>query len=236
MMARRVTATFSSREAAERATAALVGMGADRAQISTLARGEPGAAGTMAGHHGADHFVEPAREVGDSGAALTTTDEHDVAQGAAAGAAIGAVAGLAAGLAMLMVPGVGLVTAGGALAWALGGAAGTVAAGAVAGGVYGSLRDIGIEDTHARAYEERVRGGEVLLSAVIPDIDESRVRAALAENGADYVTFADDTAAWKPDAMAGTASASEFPATTAAGYNANDAYNEEDEPIETRRN
>jgi hypothetical protein len=219
-MARRVTATFSNREAAERATAAL--------------RGEPGAAGTATGHHGADHMVEPAREVGDSGAPLTTTDEHEAAQGAAAGAAIGAVAGLAAGLAMLMVPGVGLVTAGGALAWALGGAVGTAAAGAVAGGIYGSLRDIGIEETHARAYEERVHRGDVLLSAVIPDIDESRVRSTLEENGADYVTFSEDTSTWKPGAMAGTTSASDYPSTSTSAYNANADYSEEEESVETR--
>jgi uncharacterized membrane protein len=233
-MARRVTATFGSREAAERGTAALVGMGADRAQMSTLARGEPGAAGDTMGHHGADHLVEPAREVGDSGAPLTTTDEHDAAQGAAAGAAIGAVAGLATGLAMLMVPGIGLVTAGGALAWALGGAIGTAAAGAVAGGVYGSLRDIGIEDVHARTYEERVHRGDVLLSAVIPDMDESTVRATLEENGADYVTFSDDSSTWKPGATPSTATATDYPSKSATAYNANADDIEEEETVETR--
>ena len=203
-MARRVTATFSSRAAADRAAAALVDLGADRDHISTLARGESGTASSTMAHREGDHVVEPAREVGDTGAALTTTDEHDAAHGAATGAAIGAVAGIAAGLASLLVPGFGLVTAGGALAWALGGAVGTAAAGAVAGGVYGGLRDIGIEHEHARTYEERVRGGDVLLTAVIPAIDEGSIRSALQEQGAEYVTYTDDTSSWTPGASAAT--------------------------------
>lgn len=193
-MARRVTATFTDRDAANRAVAALTDMGAQRDHISTLIRGEH--EGAAAVHEHTDDLIEPAREVGDSGAALTTSDEGDAAQGAATGAAIGAVAGLTAGLLSLMVPGFGLVTAGGALAWALGGAAGTAAAGAVAGGVYGSLRDIGIEDTHARHYEERVRGGDVLLTASLPLMEEDRVRAVLEEHGAEHVTFTEDLSSW----------------------------------------
>jgi uncharacterized protein YjbJ (UPF0337 family) len=193
-MARRVTATFTDRDAANRAVAALTDMGAQRDHISTLIRGEHD--GAAAVHEHTDDLIEPAREVGDSGAALTTSDEGDAAQGAATGAAIGAVAGLTAGLLSLMVPGFGLVTAGGALAWALGGAAGTAAAGAVAGGVYGSLRDIGIEDTHARHYEERVRGGDVLLTASLPLMEEDRVRAVLEEHGAEHVTFTEDLSSW----------------------------------------
>jgi len=255
MMAQRVTATFDSREAAERAAAALVDLGADRDHISTLARGESGSAGAGAmGHHEGDHVIEPAREVGDSGAALTTTDEHDATQGAATGAALGAVAGIAAGLASLLVPGFGLVTAGGALAWALGGAAGATAAGAVAGGVYGGLRDIGIEDQHARTYEERVRSGDVLLTAVVPNMDTESIRSVLEEHGAEYVTFADDSSSWTPrasaaasdyrsttgvdsmavsgTAMSGTAadyqmpSSSGLPSTIAADYNSNVARGE----------
>jgi uncharacterized protein YjbJ (UPF0337 family) len=254
MMARRVTATFDSREAAERAAAALVDLGADRDHISTLARGESGTTDTSEmGHREGDHVIEPAREVGDSGAALTTTDEHDATQGAATGAALGAVAGIAAGLASLLGPGFGLVTAGGALAWALGGAAGATAAGAVAGGVYGGLRDIGIEDQHARTYEERVRSGDVLLTAVVPNMDAESIRSVLEEHGAEHVTFADDTSSWTPRAssaasdyrsttedsmaasgaaMSGTAadyrmpSTTGLPSTTVADYNSNVARGE----------
>src|SRR5262249_51815838 len=138
-------------------------------------------------------FVEPAREVGDSGAPLTTAEDEGAATGAATGAALGVVAGLAAGAMALMVPGFGLVMAAGPLAWALGGAAGAAAAGAIAGGVYGSLRNIGIEEPYARGYEERVRSGDVLLTALVPSIAEDRVLDVLAECGAEDVSFADDT-------------------------------------------
>jgi uncharacterized protein YjbJ (UPF0337 family) len=195
-MAERVAAVFHAREAAERAADALEDLGADRGHISMLARGDEGSihSTSPAVHRAHDDIVEPAREVGDSGAPLTTADDDDAAAGAATGAALGAVAGLAAGAIALMVPGFGLILAAGPLAWALGGAAGTVAAGAIAGGVYGGLRDIGIEDTPARGYEERIRGGDVLLTALIPSIAEDQILDVLAEYGAEDVSFADDTA------------------------------------------
>src|SRR5438552_588386 len=132
-MAQRVTAIFNSREAAERAANALVDLGAENEHISMLAPRQEGvvAGEPAAAHRGEHDFVEPAREVGDTGAALTTTDEQDAAKGAATGAAIGAVAGIAAGLAALMVPGFGVIMAAGPLSWAIGGALGTAAAGAV---------------------------------------------------------------------------------------------------------
>jgi hypothetical protein len=138
-MAQRVAAIFGSREAAQRAADALTYLGADREQISMLARGEDGSVSstTGAGTHDGEEMIAPAREVGDSGAALTTTDAEDVAQGAAAGAVLGAIAGVAAGLAVLMVPGFGLVAGAGPLLLGLGGA--SAAAGAVAGGVAGLL-------------------------------------------------------------------------------------------------
>ena len=126
-------------------------------------------------------MVEPAREVGDSGAALTTSEHGDTAKGAA----IGAVAGLAAGLLALTVPGIGLVLAAGPLALA-------IAGGAIAGGVYGSLMDIGIEERHARAYEERIRGGHVLLTALVPGLDQQRVRDVLENYDAEDITFSED--------------------------------------------
>lgn len=179
-MAQRVAAIFDSRAEAERAADALVDMGAERDQISLLAKGEDGgAAQSSTPHAHADGaMVEPAREVGDSGAALTTTDGGDVAHGAT----IGAVAGIAAGLLALMVPGIGLVLAAGPLAMA-------AASGAIAGGVYGGLRDIGINEQHARGYEEHVRSGRVLLTGLLDHAEETPVRAALEEHGGHEITF-----------------------------------------------
>jgi uncharacterized protein (TIGR02271 family) len=182
-MAQRVAAVFQTRDAAERAADALVDLGADRGHISMMARGEEGKVTTSApGRHEGSEVVEPAREVGDSGAALTTSDGGDAAKGAA----IGAVAGLAAGLLALTIPGIGLVLAAGPLAAA-------IAGGAVVGGVYGGLRDIGIEEKHARGYEERIRGGHVLLTALVPEMNQQQVRDVLTEHGAEDISFAEDT-------------------------------------------
>jgi uncharacterized membrane protein len=97
------------------------------------------------------------------------------------------VAGLAAGLLALTVPGIGLVLAAGPLALA-------AASGAIAGGVFGGLKDIGIDEKYARGYEESIRGGRVLLTAVIPATAEGPARAALDLQGAQDVSFGDDTA------------------------------------------
>jgi len=145
-MAQRVAAIFGSREAARRAAEALSNLGADREQISLLARGDEGGVTTTtaAEHHESEEMIAPAREVGDSGAALTTTDAEDAA------------------------------------------------AGAVAGGVYGGLRDLGIEEQYARGYEERIRSGDVLLTAMIPATAEDDVLDVLAEHGAEDVSFAEE--------------------------------------------
>jgi hypothetical protein len=194
-MAQRVAAIFISREAAERAADALVDLGAEWEHVSMLSRGESGGvtASQVERREGED-FVEPAREVGDTGAPITTTDEHEAARGATTGAVVGAGVGIAAGLASLMVPGFGIIMAAGPLAWAIGGAAGATAAGAVAGGVFGGLRDIGIEEKYARTYEERLRGGDVLLTASLPTmVSNDRVLEVLAEHGAEDVSLTQDT-------------------------------------------
>jgi hypothetical protein len=217
-MAYRVAAIFHSRAAAERAADALADLGADRAQISLLARGEQGGLESTPGaeRHEDRELVEPARVVGDSGAPLTTADAEDMAQGTAAGAVVGAVAGVAAGLFSLMVPGFGLITAAGPLAWALGGVTGATAAGAIAGGVLGALKDIGIVPGYGRTYEERLRSGDVLMTAVVPTIREEWVLDALAEHDAEDISFAESA----PPAPAATTTPSELEnaLTTTAAY------------------
>jgi uncharacterized membrane protein len=196
-MAQRVSAIFHNRDAAERAADALVGIGADREHISMLVRGADGkttttptATHTSAVGTGTGEVIEPAREVGDSGAALTTSDKGDAAKGAA----IGAAAGLAAGLLALTLPGIGLVLAAGPLAMAMG-------AGAIAGGVYGGLRDIGIDEKYARGYEKRIHSGDVLMTAVFPmTVSEDRVLDVLSKYDAEDVSFAEDTSAARPSA------------------------------------
>jgi hypothetical protein len=208
-MAQRVAAIFHSRDDAERAAGALADLGADRGEISILARGEnrdvttttPSA--TLTGEafpptslppeaQPHETMVEPARVVGDAGAPLTTTDALETAEGAAVGALAGAFIGLAAATATLTVPGFGLITAAGPLAWAIGGMAGATAGGAIVGGIYGTLRDIGIDERDARTYEERIRTGDVLMTAVVPNtVPEDEILDALSKHDAEDVSFAE---------------------------------------------
>ena len=97
----------------------------------------------------------------------------NVAEGAGAGATTGAVVGALAGLAVAngILPGLGSLFVAGPLAAALGltGAAATTAAGAMtgaaAGGLVGALGGLGVSDTDAEIYEERVRSGGILVTA-----------------------------------------------------------------------
>lgn len=199
MMAERVAAIFPNRRDAERAADALVDLGADRQQISLISRGDETRDTTAwtddtvptADVRDDEDLIEPAREVGDAGAPLTTTDAGEATKGAA----VGAVAGLAAGLLALTVPGIGLVLALGPLAAAMAG-------GAVAGGVYGGLRDIGIEEGHARGYEERIRTGDVLMTALLPPtMVEDQILDVLSRHNAEDVSFAEDRQpSWTPSA------------------------------------
>jgi hypothetical protein len=117
---------------------------------------------------------------------ISTTTPGDAAAGAAKGAGIGLGLGALAALASLMVPGVGLVVGGGALATALAGAAGATAAGAVAGGVHGYLKDQGVPDHIAADYNKAVENGGAVMSINISnsEVTESEVRQILNKYGA----------------------------------------------------
>jgi hypothetical protein len=103
-------------------------------------------------------------------ASYSTADEEELvgsrshaAQGVAAGGAIGtAVGATLAAIAAIgtsaIVPGLGIVVAGPILA-AFAGAG----AGALAGGLIGGLIGLGIPESNARAYEEALRDGGVVI-------------------------------------------------------------------------
>ena len=98
-------------------------------------------------------------------------DEKSISRGAAAGGVMGGVGGLALGVASLLIPGIGTVLASGIFVSVLGGAA----AGAAAGGFAGVLRDQGLPEERARQFEERLRKGEVVVSAYAPTADQAEV-------------------------------------------------------------
>src|ERR687894_2658274 len=80
--------------------------------------------------------------------------------GAVLGGITGGVLGWLVGIGALAIPGIGPVVAAGALATTLGGAA----VGAVAGGLIGALAAAGVPEEDARAYEDHVKQGSILLT------------------------------------------------------------------------
>lgn len=94
------------------------------------------------------------------------------AEGMAAGGAIGTavVAGLAALAAIgtsIAIPGLGLIIAGPIVAALAGGGAG-----AVAGGVLGGLVGLGVPESNAKAYEEALRDGGVVIGVIPRSLEE----------------------------------------------------------------
>lgn len=117
----------------------------------------------------------------------TKTSAEGAKQGAKIGGSIGAVLGLATVAGVLPI--IGPIFVAGPLAAALGlgaGALGTTAAGAItgaaAGGLIGALIPLGVSEGKAKAYEDRVLAGNVLV-AVHAD-EEKDVLAVLGECGA----------------------------------------------------
>ncbi len=111
--------------------------------------------------------------------ALTTTTPADAAKGAAGGTLVGLGVGLLAGAAALTIPGVGMVLAAGPLWAAFGAALGTTAAGAVAGGVTGYLRDMGVEGGVADLHHEALTAGGTLVTVHLDENDDTASVAAL---------------------------------------------------------
>ncbi|EHM02850.1 hypothetical protein HMPREF9946_00755 [Acetobacteraceae bacterium AT-5844] len=98
--------------------------------------------------------------------------------GATLGTLVGGGAGLAAALGALAIPGIGPLVAAGALATTLVGAG----AGAVAGGVVGSLVHHGVSEEHAHVYAEGMRRGGSLVTARVPENRAGEVEAILARH------------------------------------------------------
>jgi hypothetical protein len=168
-----VAGLFESKSSAERALLDLRNAGFDAQHISVIARDE-------------DRAREVANETG-----------AEVATGAATGAGIGAILGAAAGwlvgIGALAIPGIGPIVAAGPIAAALGVAGTTAAAGAgvgvVTGGIIGALTGWGFSESEARAYQEGVERGDILLAIELPnDDDAGRVEDVFKRDGGDRVS------------------------------------------------
>ena len=97
------------------------------------------------------------------------------ATGAEVGGAVGGGAGILTALGVLAIPGLGPLVAAGVLATTLT----TTAAGAVAGGLIGSLTDYGISETDAQLYAEGIRRGGTLVTVRAADDRVAKAEAIL---------------------------------------------------------
>jgi hypothetical protein len=123
------------------------------------------------------------RDRTEQGKLIEDTGSH-AAEGAVTGAVgggiLGGLTGLLIGMGALVIPGVGPVVAGGALATAFGTTAGTAVAGAgigaAAGGIVGALVGMGVPEDEARYFESGFRSGGILVSV------DAQGRAVEAQN------------------------------------------------------
>lgn len=99
-----------------------------------------------------------------------TKAPEGAATGAGAGGAIGGALGLLAGIGMLAIPGVGPFIAAGPIMAALSGAA----VGATVGGVTGALIGMGIPEYEAKAYEKKIKDGNILIAVHTHDSEETK--------------------------------------------------------------
>lgn len=188
---RSIYAAFTDPSLAEKAAGALLDHGVRAEHISILLP---------------ENYFTERRDGSDGGLAMeeaankgiTTTTAGDAASGSVKGAGIGLAAGALAALAAVFIPGVGLVLGGGALAMALGGMAGTTAAGAVAGGVTGFLKDQGIPDQEFVRYSDVLGEGGALIvvSATDENVDNADVESVLTKYGGTIASYPDRTGAF----------------------------------------
>jgi hypothetical protein len=140
---RHMTGMFRDRESAEQAYASLTERGYTGDDISLL----------MSEEARRRHFPSDA-----PGTELGSKAAEGAGVGAAVGGGLGAALAALAAIGTIAVPGLGLVAMG-PLAAALAGGA----AGGVTGGIVGALIGSGIPEERARAYEEGVKQGGIVM-------------------------------------------------------------------------
>lgn len=110
--------------------------------------------------------------------------------GVGAGGVVGGTLGLLAGIGALAIPGVGPLIAAGPLMATLSGAA----AGAAVGGIAGGLIGLGIPEFEAKAYEGKIRGGNILIAVHTDNSEtEKRSKQIFESNGAHDVATTGET-------------------------------------------
>lgn len=181
-MVETIYASFTDPADAERAVGALLDHGVREQDISLVSHE---AQRRDAMHADLDEDDRDEDPVAAAKHGISTTTGADAASGAITGAGVGLGVGAVAAIASMFLPGVGLITGGGALASALAGAAATTAAGGVVGGVTGYLKDQGVPETHAAQYHEVVSGGGAVIAVHAPsgDVGHAEVHEVLSKYG-----------------------------------------------------
>jgi hypothetical protein len=182
-MATTTIGVFSNKENAENAVNELREMGVPETHLSYVYKNDDEEVETH--HVDEDHDTD--KEIG-----------KQAGIGAGEGLAAGGVIGGLAGLAVIngVLPGLGTLFVAGPLATALGltGGAATIASGAMtgaaAGGLVGALGGLGVGAKEAKDYEERVKGGDVLVAV---DSDMPGVMNVLTKHDAEDVRVYDVT-------------------------------------------
>lgn len=100
-----------------------------------------------------------------------TKAPEGAASGAVAGGVLGGALGLLAGIGALAIPGLGPFIAAGPIMATLSGAA----VGATAGGITGALEGLGLPELEAKAYEGKIRSGNILISAHATDAEREKI-------------------------------------------------------------
>jgi hypothetical protein len=167
-MAEKKTAVFgvySTREAAERATDAIVNAGFSPADISVLL---PENLGNRA-----------------IGTEKSTKAPEGATAGGTTGAVLGGALGMLAGIGALAIPGVGPLIAAGPIMATLAGAG----VGGAIGGITGALVGLGIPEYEAKRYEGRIQKGGILLSVHCPSSDDvKRAKEIIERTGGEDVS------------------------------------------------
>jgi hypothetical protein len=181
-MAETIYASFADPANAERAVGALLDHGVRDEDISLVSH-ESYRRDDMMNEMDDEEDEDP---VATAKHGISTTTGADAASGAITGAGVGLGVGAVAAIASMFLPGIGLITGGGALAAALAGAAATTAAGGVVGGVTGYLKDQGVPEVHAARYHEAVHGGGAVVAVVAPsnEVSHTEIHEVLAKYGA----------------------------------------------------
>ncbi|HEX5445222.1 MAG TPA: hypothetical protein VFW87_15390, partial [Pirellulales bacterium] len=112
--------------------------------------------------------------------------------GGVTGGVLGGALGWMAGIGALAIPGLGPFIAAGPIMATLGGAA----VGATVGGVTGALIGMGLPEFEAKQYEDKIKGGNILIAVDARDGDDAkRVEHILEDAEAEDISSAAEVSA-----------------------------------------